>query len=151
MTFVETKERAHGAEVSRKYYLSTDSENYSKIAEWHGLKALGKVVSEKQNGDKIKREIRYFITSLTDINEFAQAIRKHWRIENNLHWSLDIIFREDASHAKKDNSPLNLNVIRKTALSLLNKAEFGRLSKKKMMFKASLNPEVLLKILLSFG
>ena len=55
---------------------------------------------------------RYYITSLIDINEFASAARKHWGIENNLHWYLDVMFRDDASCARKDNSPLNLNVLR---------------------------------------
>lgn len=58
-------------------------------------------VSQTENGNEIKLEFRYFITSLTDLSEFAGAVRKHWVIENNLHWSLDIIFREDASRAKK--------------------------------------------------
>ncbi len=69
------------------------------------------VVLETQKGDKICREIRYFITSLTNLKEFSDAVRKHWSIENQLHWSLDVIFREDASRAKKDNSPLkSLNI-----------------------------------------
>ena len=90
---------------------------------------------------------RFFITSVKDIREFADAVRKHWAIENKLHWCLDMIFREDASRARKDNSPLNMNVLRKSALSLVNQAKFGRISKKKMMFKAALNPDVLLTIL----
>lgn len=57
-----------------------------------------------------------------------------------------MIFREDAARARKDNSPLNMNILRKTAL--VNQAKYGRLSKKKMMFKAALNPQVLLDILL---
>ena len=86
---------------------------------------------------------------LTDVNEFAYTVRKHWSIENQLHRCLDVVFREDAARAREDNSPLNMNVLRKTALSLLNQAKHGRLSKKKMMFKASLNPEVLLSVLLT--
>ena len=96
-------------------------------------------------------KLNSYITSLTDVKEFADAVRKHWAIENQLHWNLDIIFREDSAHMKKDNSPLNMNVLRKIALALLTKAKYGRLSKRKMMFKASLNPEVLLKILLAFS
>ena len=46
-------------------------------------------------------------------------------------------------------SPLNMNILRKLALSLLNQAKYGRLSKKRMRFKASLDPEVLLAVLLS--
>ena len=81
------------------------------------------------------------------IDEFAFSVRKHWSIENQLHWCLDEIFREDASRARKDNSPLNMSILRKTALSLLNQAKSGRISKKKLMFRASLNPELLLNIL----
>ena len=44
---------------------------------------------------------RYFITSLTDVREFAYAVRKHWLVENQLHWCLDVIFREDATRARK--------------------------------------------------
>ena len=147
----ETIQLRSGRNETRRYYLETNVDSFSKIKEWRGLRALGKVVKETKNGNEAKQEIRYFITSLIDLNEFASAVRKHWTIENNLHWSLDVIFREDASHAKKDNSPLNLNVLRKTALSLLSKAKFGRLSKKKLMFKASLNPDVMLNILLSYS
>lgn len=74
--------------------------------------------------------------------EFTQYI-----LHDQLHWCLDVIFREDAARAKKDNSPLNMNILRKLALTLVNEAKFGRLSKKKMMFKAALNPAVLLSIL----
>lgn len=92
---------------------------------------------------------RYFITSLTDSHEFADAVRKHWSIGNQLHWCLDVIFREDASRARKDNSPLNLNILRKTALNLVSQAQNGRISKKRLMFKAALEPELFLKILFS--
>ncbi len=97
--------------------------------------------------DTVREDTRYFITSLIDVKEFADAVRKHWSIENQLHWNLDVIFREDAARARKDNSPLNMNVLRKTALALVEKAKYGRVSKKKMMFKAALNPQVLLEIL----
>ena len=59
----------------------------------------------------------YFITSLTDIGEFANAVRKHWSVENQQHRRLDVIFREEASRAGKDKSPLNMNVLRKQALA----------------------------------
>ena len=148
---LEFGERYRGFEISRKYYLSDEVEKYSKCKEWSGLKRIGAVVSECSGNGQTQRETRYFITSLTNLNEFANSVRKHWSIENNLHWSLDVIFREDASRAKKDMSPLNLNVLRKMALTLLSKAKTGRLGKRKMMFKAALNPDVLLNILLSYA
>ena len=83
----------------------------------------------------VREYARYYITSLTDINEFASAARKHWGIENNLHWHLDVTFREDASRAKKDNSPLNLNVLSKQALFLIAQCQkmpkYKGLSKKR--------------------
>ncbi|MCI9080296.1 MAG: transposase [Lachnospiraceae bacterium] len=90
---------------------------------------------------------RYFITSLTDIYEFADLVRKHWSIENQLHWCLDVIYIEHVSRARKDNSPLNFDVLQKTALTLVTQAQYGRISKKKLMFKAALNSDTLLYIL----
>jgi hypothetical protein len=74
---------------------------------------------------------------------------KHWSIENQLHWNLDEIFREDAARTRKDKSPLNMNVLRKTALSLTRKADLGRkrLGARKKMLKAALRQDVLSKIL----
>ena len=97
--------------------------------------------------DKTTEFTRYFISSLTDIDEFADSVRKHWSIENQLHWCLDVIFREDASRVRKDQSPLNMNVLRKIALNLVSQSQYGRISKKKIMFKAALDPDLLLKIL----
>lgn len=142
-----TLDKNHGRIEKREYKLLTDISWLKKLKEWKNLNAVGSVTSTVDiNGEK-SRFTRYFITSLTDVNEFAYAVRKHWSIENQLHWCLDVIFREDLSRARKDNSPLNLNVLRKTALTLLNQAKTGRISKKKMMFKAALNPDVLLNVL----
>ena len=142
-----TSEKGHGRIEIREYYLTTDIDWLEQRDDWTHLNALGMVRSKIIEGENVSNFTRYFITSLTDINEFAYAVRKHWSIENQLHWCLDVIFREDASRARKDNSPLNLNILRKTALSLLNQAKYGRLSKKRMRFKASLNPDVLLSVL----
>ena len=84
------------------------------------------VRSEVTKGKTITRDTRYFITSLSNIDEFSDAVRKHWSIENQLHWNLDVIFHEDAAKARKGNSPLNMNVLRKTALFLANQAKTGR-------------------------
>lgn len=82
-----------------------------------------------------------------ELHSFSYAARKHWSIENQLHWSLDVIFKEDDSRAKKDNSPLNLNILRKNALPLLKNIQPALVSMKKLMFKAALNVDWLHKIL----
>lgn len=142
-----TNEKGHGRIEKREYRLLTDISWLEQRQEWKGLNALGMVRSTVTEGDEARAFTRYFITSLADLNTFSYAARKHWSIENQLHWCLDVIFREDASRARKDNSPLNMNVLRKTALSLVTQAQYGRISKKKLMFKAALDPSLLLDIL----
>lgn len=144
-----TLDRDHGRSERREYRLLTDISWLEQKNDWKGLNAIGAVTATVyQNAEKTVFT-RYFITSLTDIHEFAYAVRKHWSIENQLHWCLDVIFREDAARARKDNSPLNMNVLHKTALSLVTQAQYGRISKKKLMFKAALNPDILLSIIFS--
>ena len=112
------------------------------------MEAFGKSRQEQiaENGE-IREFTRYFITSLTILETFADSVRKHWSIENQLHWCLDVVFREDASRARKDNSPLNLNVLRKTARNLVSQAQYKRISKKRLMFRAALEPTLFLDIL----
>lgn len=143
----ETSEKNHWRIKKRTYYLLTEQAWEYNWDKWTNLNGIGMVHSKICKNDVTKEGTRYFITLLTDVQEFADAVRKHWSIENQLHWNLDVIFREDSARARKGNSPLNMNVLRKTALSLVEKAKYGRFSKKKMMFKAALNPQVLIDIL----
>lgn len=148
---VETgPEKDHGRIETRRYALVTDI-SWLDAKGWTNLNAIAKI--EKITIDKsgTHTDTRYFITSLTSLDEFVAASRKHWAIENNLHWCLDVVFREDASRAKKDNSPLNMNVVRKMALSCVRKSKvkYKRLSCRKMMFMAALNEDHLLETLLA--
>ncbi|MBL1275545.1 MAG: ISAs1 family transposase [Ectothiorhodospiraceae bacterium] len=64
-------------------------------------------------GDEITIERRYFISSFdNDAQQFGNAVRKHWGIENNLHWVLDVAFREDESRVRKDYTPENMAMLR---------------------------------------
>lgn len=142
------KEKDHGRVESREYRLLTDLSWLEEKNEWAGLRGIGCVRSITTRNDTQSIDTRFFITSLTDVNRFAYAVRKHWSIENQLHWALDVVFDEDSSRARKDLSPLNLNVLRKTALALCKHADFGRkVSMQKKRFAAALNPERFLDIL----
>lgn len=144
----KTLEKGHGRIEKREYFLQTEIDWLMQKSNWAGLNAIGAVKSTVEVKGEIRTEMRLFITSLTQIDEFAMAVREHWGIENQLHWCLDVIFREDASRAKKDNSPLNLNVLRKTVLPMLKAADFGRIGIKKKMFRAALSIQSLEFILL---
>jgi hypothetical protein len=55
------------------------------------------------------------------VKAFAQATRAHWGIENGLHWTLDVVFREDECRARTGHSARNLSVLRKCSISMLRK------------------------------
>ncbi|MGL6197243.1 MAG: ISAs1 family transposase [Thermoguttaceae bacterium] len=135
----KTLEKGHGRIEEREYFLLTEINWLPQRADWVNLNAIGAVKSTVEEKGTVRTETRFFITSLTTVEEFARSVREHWCIENQLHWCLDVIFREDAARARKDNSPLNMNVMRKTALPLLKTADFGRIGIKKKMFRAALS------------
>lgn len=58
-----------------------------------------------------------------NIKEFSDAIRKHWSVENKLHWHLDFTFREDNNTTKNKNDLLNLQIVNKFVLGVLNKVK----------------------------
>jgi predicted transposase YbfD/YdcC len=95
--------------------------------------------AEKKTG-KITREARYYISSLRgDAAQFNAKIRQHWAIENNLHWSLDVLFNEDALLMKSGNSIVNFSIVNKMALALLDKEKSTKMSKRSKRLTAALD------------
>ena len=111
----ETSEKGHGRIEQRKYFLSTKLDWLSCKEEWGGLCGLGAVCSKVSKGDSVSEEVRYFITSLSDVNTFARAARAHWGIESSVHWCLDMTFHEDYSRMRKDRSAENMAAVRHIA------------------------------------
>ena len=69
---------------------------------------------------KVTEERRYFIISFqNDIHSYADAVRKHWRVENNLHAPLDIVFKEDANRTLEKNGARNLGILKRICLAVL--------------------------------
>jgi len=117
----QTKDEGHGRKETRWYHLIRPSKEWlAKHPEWKGLKTLGMVYSERQVGDEEAAETRFFLTSLAlKVADFARAVRSHWAIENNLHWVLDVSFREDENRSRKDHTAENLAWLRRLTASLL--------------------------------
>jgi len=143
---VTTKEKGHGRVETREYFLETEIDWLWQKPEWTGLRAIGAVKSSVWEKDILREETRYFITSLTDVRTFSEAVRGHWGIENSLHWVLDVAFREDASRIRKDNSGVNFAVVRRIALNLLKK-DGAKMSIKAKRHRCAYEDDYLWKIL----
>jgi predicted transposase YbfD/YdcC len=102
---------------------------------WTDLRTLARVTEKRQlAGGEITEETRYYITSLpADPKMILKASRRHWSVENELHWRMDVAFREDYSR-KTDNAAINFSAICKIALMKLKeyKLKVGVASKRKM-------------------
>ena len=68
------------------------------------------------------------------------ACRWHWSIENNLHWQLDVTFREDECRTRKDYAATNLAMMRHATLNLLTR-EPSKIPIKRKRLKAAINPQ----------
>jgi len=95
-------------------------------------------IDKKTGGESL--ETRYYITSLEpDPKVILAAVRAHWGIENNLHWTMDVTFDEDRCRTRKDASPLNFAVVRHTAYNFL-KADKSRGSLRRKRLRACIDP-----------
>jgi predicted transposase YbfD/YdcC len=118
-----TEEKNGGRYEKREYWLENDIAFLDDVPErekWFGLFGVGMVYSEVEKNGKITEEVRFFITSLTNINTFAKAVRSHWGIENSLHYCLDVTFHEDDCRIRESNSAENFSVIRHLTINALN-------------------------------
>lgn len=93
---------------------------FRTLDDWRGLQSVAMVRAQRQIDDEVTSETRFFITSLAaEAKTILQAVRRHWRIENELHWVLDVAFNEDQSRVRKGQAAENLAVIRQLVLNVL--------------------------------
>ena len=114
-------EKAHNRIEKRNYYLATNIKWFADLSNWAGLKSFicYEIETEDLVSGKQTKERRCYISSLTDVELCADAIRSHWGIENQLHWHLDVTFSEDDNTTMDKNAFNNLSIMNKMALSLL--------------------------------
>ena len=87
------------------------------------LPSIARVDASREIDGRVTTQTRYYPSSLAaPAAGFNRYIRQHWRIENCLHWKLDVVFHEDRQRTRCDNGPLNLATARKRALQTLNQA-----------------------------
>jgi len=119
---IQSTERGHGRVETREYYLAAAPMDLPAEEQWLGLNTIGMVRRTRVQQGKKSVEVCYYISSLEPkVRKFAKAVRSHWGIENRLHWILDVTFAEDQSRVRKDHSPANLGMLRRLALSILQR------------------------------
>lgn len=146
--FYQTQEQGHGRQEVRRYWVMGQTEYLVGAENWAKLTTIGCVESQRQVGDKITSEMRYYLLSLPlDAKRFADAVRGHWGIENQLHWILDVGFREDDSRATQGYSAENLAVIRHLAVNLLTQEKTAKGGTRAKRLKAGWDDHYLTKVL----
>jgi len=128
----ETKETSHGrTDIRRAAVLPAAV--LARDPGYEGLAAIGRIDAERAIEGKTAASRRYVILSRPLKPErLIEVVRAHWSIENQLHWMLDVVFREDEARTRKDYAPENLAALRRIALNLLRASPLDRSIQGKM-------------------
>lgn len=131
-------EKSHGQLIHYENFQTSDVKWYDKNGEWKNLNSIGmvkKTITKKVQEDKKKNEKkkykeveiiekRYYISSLqVNIKLFSKVTRSHWNIENKIHWHLDYTFRQDNNTTTNKNALLNLEIIHKFVIAVLERVK----------------------------
>jgi len=147
--FHETIEKGHGRIETRKVWCAPAVDSADLLGPWKGLTHFGMVERRREVAGVASTERAYYITSHATISaqRLARTIRGHWRIENALHWTLDMSFDEDRSRVRVGHGAQNLALIRKIALNLLKNEKTSRRGIQGKRLKAGWDEQYLIKVL----
>ena len=143
---ITTVEKDHGRIETRRCEVFKKGEIVDFDNVWTGLQTVIKITATREFENKTETSERYYISSLSaDNKDFNKYIRDHWQVENNLHWTLDMAFREDEQRKRSGHSAKNFAIVRKIALNLLKKYP-EKISTQRKRLKAAWNKQYLLKL-----
>ena len=101
------------------------------------------IETQRKMRDRTTEDKRFYLTSSnSDAKTLLNAARKHWGVENSLHWTLDVTFREDESRIRAEASPENYAIFRHIALNILRKNKSIEASVKRKRHMAAMNDDI---------
>jgi predicted transposase YbfD/YdcC len=145
LDYQKTVNKGHGRIEVRECWSASNPEYPNLIRgvqNWVGLRSNVMVVSTRIIEGKERKFMRYYISSLLgNVERILQVVGKHWAIENELHWILDVDLKEDRSRVRKDQTPENLAVLRHIALNLLKQEKTAKGGTRAKQFQAALKED----------
>lgn len=147
--YYETSEKSRDRWEIRRHWTIACSANMDEYKEpWKKLNIIGMVESERTSHGKTSLERRYYISSIeNNATLFGQSVRRHWGVENDLHWCLDMGFREDESRIRKGHSAENFATMRHIAMNILKQEKSIKLGIKNKRLVAGWDESYLAKLL----
>ncbi len=122
-----------------------------KQEDWAGLQCVVMVMRVRHLWNKTTHEVQFYLTSLeSDAHKLGQAIRLHWGIENGVHWTMDVTFKEDDCRVRTGHAPQNLAILRRIALNALNQEQSFQRSTRQKSHRAAMDNNYMLKILAAY-
>lgn len=144
-------EQGRGRVEARQYHVLPADEVARQFPAWQGLATLGVAVGYRcDSRGKASLEYRYYISSaVLSKAQFADAVRSHWHIENQLHWVLDVAMKEDACPIYREEGAVNLARVRHMAINMLRLESSKKASIKRKQKMAAMNTDYLERVLLA--
>ena len=145
----ETEEKGHGREENRYYFICPVPDELPDGSRWTKLKAIGIAINNTLRDGKDHNEVRYYILNkYVAARRFANGVRGHWGVENNLHWQLDVTFQEDQCRIRKGHADANFSILRRAALSMLKNETSLKVGIKNKRLAAAWDESYLEKVLM---
>lgn len=112
-----SSEQAHGRQTERKVSVLAPPSEIDP--QWLGVQRVIKVERSGSRGSEAFSETMFYFSSLElEAQHFALMVRRHWHVENRLHWAKDVVLKEDSTPTCAGRAILTLAIIRTISVNL---------------------------------